>query len=75
MRLDVSDKFVRFLTIKSQNDWSTAEVLEIFKYRYGENYEKALVNFMMDSLQSYAPKIRKGRSDSQYANMWNSLCA
>lgn len=67
MQLKKDDLFIRSLRLKQQTAWSTEEVLKMFKHYYGASYETALVNTVMDALDTYAPKLRAGEKDKLFA--------
>lgn len=69
MRFNTDDRFVRFLARKAHGAWSSTEVIDIFKMMYGKKYDTALANFLMDSLETYASKPRKKKTDVEYEKL------
>jgi hypothetical protein len=70
MLFNQSDYFVKFLRNKAHTTWSTEEVIEIFKRRYGKDYQQAMANFLMDSLQTFTSKPRLNKGDKEFAANW-----
>lgn len=73
MRFNHSDLFVKFLTSKAHGSWSSSEVIDIFKHRYGQNYEVALANFLMDSLETHTTPPKKTKLDRSYEGEWRRV--
>lgn len=68
-----TDAFMRFMLFKSRSSWSSTEVLDIFKHRYGEAYDVALANTLMDALRRSKMEIRKTPQDRKYEKMWEGV--
>ena len=66
------DHFLRFLRTKATRSWSSMEIIAIFKERYGDSYDVALANTLMEVLKQ-TPRIRQTESDKIYAEMWDNI--
>lgn len=66
------DAFYRFLRLKANRSWSTNEVLDIFKHRYGDAYDVALANTLMDTMRQ-TPRINETAADRKYEKMWDGV--
>ena len=66
-----TDAFKRHLRIKSRESWSTDEIIAMFKHRYGDNWDYALANMMME-MAKHTPHLTKNSRDRKYAKMWKN---
>lgn len=63
------DAFKRLLRLKSRESWSTGEIIAMFKHRYGDTWDYALANMLMDMAQA-TPQLKKTPQDRKYAKLW-----
>lgn len=65
------DVFIRFLARKAHDTFSTLEIQEIFRRRYGDGDKTAMANVIMMILRDYTKKPNKTDKDKEYEKKWN----
>lgn len=66
------DAFKRHLRLKSHESWSTGEIIAMFKHRYGDTWDYALANMLMD-MASQTARLKKSAQDRKYAKLWANV--